>query len=129
MEKPGLKKYAAVLGEIFDRLSAAGCETVFMTPNMLNTYLSPKTGKDQFYDYARVTAAWQNGGMMDAYMEAARKTAAAHGVPVCDCYARWKELAAKGWDVTDHLANYINHPTREMHHLFAEELYHILLPE
>lgn len=125
----GLKTYAAALGEIFDRLAAAGCETLFMTPNMLNTYLSPKTEKDQFYEYAKVTAAWQNEGRMDAYMEVARQTAATHGVPVCDCYARWKELESGGWDVTEHLANYINHPTREMHYLFADELFRMIFPE
>ena len=44
------------------------------------------------------------------------------GVTVCDCYSQWKELA-KTQDTTMLLANRINHPTREMHELFAESLF------
>jgi acyl-CoA thioesterase-1 len=126
--KAGLKRYANALGKMFDRLAAAGCETVFMTPNMMNTYVSPKMEKDLYYRIARITARYQTGGRMDAYMDTARATAAAHGVPVCDGYARWKELAANGLDVTEALANSINHPTREMHALFAVELYKMIFP-
>ena len=43
-------------------------------------------------------------------------------VPVCDCYALWKRLAACGVDTTALLCNRINHPDREMHKMFAYEL-------
>ena len=43
-------------------------------------------------------------------------------VPVCDCYALWKQLEAGGVDTTELLSNKINHPTREMNRLFAYEL-------
>ena len=59
-------------------------------------------------------------------MDAARAVAAERGIPVCDCYARWQAMYAAGFDVTDHLANYVNHPTRELHQLFADELYRML---
>ena len=39
---------------------------------------------------------------------------------------RWKSLAAAGEDTTACLANYINHPTRPMHRLFAEALLEVL---
>lgn len=50
------------------------------------------------------------------------------GITVCDCYSRWKELA-KTIDTTMMLANRINHPTAEMHALFAEELFKCIFAE
>ena len=43
-------------------------------------------------------------------------------VAVCDVYSKWKEMA-KTKDTTLLLANRINHPTREMHQLFADSLF------
>ena len=48
------------------------------------------------------------------------------GVSVCDCYGYWKELS-KTEDVTQLLANRINHPTKEMHKLFADMLYEVIM--
>ena len=56
-------------------------------------------------------------------MDAARQMAAERGIPVCDCYAEWKRMAAEGVDTTALLCNHINHPSREMHKLFAEMLF------
>ena len=67
--------------------------------------------------------------MVDAYMDAARECAAAHGVPVCDAYALWRRLQQDGVDITLLLANYINHPLPEMHDLFARLLLKTLLGE
>ena len=50
------------------------------------------------------------------------------GVPVCDCYSQWKALS-KTQDTTMLLANRINHPTKEMHQLFADSLYAMLFPD
>jgi hypothetical protein len=77
-------------------------------------------------EYAAVTAELQNSGVMDAYMGRARQAARAHGVPVCDCYEIWKRLHAAGADTTALLSNYINHPTRELHRMFAHELFTML---
>jgi hypothetical protein len=41
---------------------------------------------------------------------------------VADAYAKWKALEADGMDVTASLANYINHPSRELHQIFADVL-------
>jgi hypothetical protein len=49
-------------------------------------------------------------------------------IPVCDCYAKWKEIS-KTQDVTMLLANRINHPTSEMHELFAQSLYDMIIGE
>ena len=116
-----LETYTDSLREIFARCRAAGTDVVFLTPNMLNTYASPLT-EDRYKEYAVKTAEMQNSGRMDQYMDAAREVARSMDVPVADAYARWKELS-KTEDTTVMLANYINHPTKEMHALFAEELW------
>ncbi|MBQ9113844.1 MAG: GDSL family lipase [Clostridia bacterium] len=116
-----LDEYLDSLKIIFARCKAQGIETVFMTPNMLNTSVVEETEK-QFYEYAHVTAEMQNSGKMDKYIYAAKDLALQMGVKVADCYSKWKELA-KTQDTTKLLANYINHPTREMHQLFADTLF------
>ena len=59
--------------------------------------------------------------------DAAKETAAAHGVTVCDCYAKWKAMAAAGVNVTELLANKVNHPIRELTGLFAYSLLETML--
>ena len=122
-----LESYRESLRTIFARCQAAGCEVVFLTPNMLNTYVVEDV-EERYREYSATTAAWQNEGRMDAFMDAAREVAAEAGVAVCDCYAIWKEIS-RTQDTTRLLANRINHPTREMHALFADELYRMLLPD
>jgi hypothetical protein len=70
----------------------------------------------------------QNEGKMDKYMQSAVALARDMGVSVCDCYAKWKEIS-KEQDITLLLANRINHPTREMHELFANALYAMIFDE
>ncbi|MBQ2757593.1 MAG: SGNH/GDSL hydrolase family protein [Clostridia bacterium] len=122
-----LDDYVGALRTIFSRCLCAGCEVILLTPNMLNTYVAEDTPK-QWWDYAHKTAEMQNGGKMDAFMDAARALATELGVPVCDCYAAWKELA-KTEDTTMMLANRINHPTPEMHRLFADRLFDLIIGE
>lgn len=119
-----LDEYIAALREIFKKSLQSGAEVIFMTPNMLNTYVAEDTPLD--VGYAVITADVQNSGKMDRYMEAAGKLATDMGVTLCDCYSKWKELA-KTQDTTKCLINRINHPTPEMHELFAEELFHIIM--
>ena len=94
---------------------------IFMTPNMLNTYVAGDV-EEMYREYAHITAEMQNNGRMDAFMDGAVSVAREMEVPVCDCYAQWKELS-KTQDTTMLLANRINHPTRDMHELFAENLF------
>lgn len=122
-----LHHYTDSLRTIFGRCLDAGAQVIFMTPNMLNTYVAEDV-EERYRDYAAVTAGFQNGGQMDAYMDGARTAAAQAGVPVCDCYARWKELS-KTQDTTMLLANRINHPVRDMHELFADSLFRQLFPD
>ena len=122
-----LETYLEALRTIFTRCAESGAEVIFMTPNMLNTRADERT-EARFAAYAVKTAEMQNGGRMDLYMESACALARQMGITVCDCYAKWKELS-RTQDVTELLANYINHPTREMHELFAQSLFEIIMGE
>lgn len=116
-----LENYIDPLKVIFEKCLSYGAETIFMTPNMLNTYVAEDTSKVH-YDYAGVTAGYQNGGRMDTYIYEAVKVAKSMGVKVCDCYSEWKKLS-ETQDTTMMLANRINHPKAEMHELFAQSLF------
>lgn len=123
-----VEEYVAALREIFTRLIAAEIRPVLLTPSMLNTYVHPDT-IPMYRDFAAVTAGWHQSGVMDGYVEAAKTLAAELGVAVADAYAKWKALEAEGMDVTENLANYINHPSRELHQLFADALFETLQGE
>ncbi len=123
-----LDRYLSSLEKIFTACKDAGLDVIFMTPNMLNTYVG-KNAPEKFLDYAHVTAEYQKeGGRMDTYMTAAVELAEKCSVKVANCYAKWKKLAETE-DTTAMLANGINHPTREMHQLFADTLFEIIMGE
>lgn len=122
-----LDEYILSLSEIFNRCIEFGVQTIFMTPNMLNTYVSDKT-QECFFDYAKITAEYQNGGKMDEYIGAACKLAEEMGILIFDAYSKWKKLSIET-DTTALLANGINHPVREMHELFAQGLFELIFEE
>ena len=115
----GLASYGESLQNIFDKLK--GIKTIFMTPNMLNTYVHNGTNAE-YLEFADKTARIQNEGVMDKYMQIAIEIANKNNIAVCDCYKEWKKLQNYGIDTTVLLSNYINHPTRAMHQLFADML-------
>ena len=119
-----LDDYMSSLKIIFERSNRQGCETIFMTPNMLNTYVSDDVAAD-LKEYAEKTAEIQNSGRMDKFMYSAAELAEDLGIKVCDCYSEWKRLS-KTRDTTALLANRINHPIKEMHELFADGLFKII---
>jgi len=120
-----LERYGDALRQILRRCRQEGCETILLTPNMLNTTVAEDTAEG-LKEYAQRTAEMQNSGRMDTFMDAARAVALELEVPVCDVYARWKALAETR-DITPLLANRINHPIPEMHRLFAEALYDVIM--
>lgn len=122
-----LEEYLESLKLIFDKCKKSGAEIVFMTPNMLNTYVAEDV-LEQHKEYAAVTADYQNGGKMELFMSSAVALAEKMQISVCDCYCKWKELSREK-DITLCLANRINHPIREMHELFAESLFAILFKD
>ena len=119
--------YVERLSEIFDRILAGGGELIFMTPNMMNPTLSPSLQDPDIIQAAERCMMLQNEGHLSAYLDAARALCHERGIPVCDCYAIWQKLHESGVDVTELLANKINHPTREMNRLFAVELWRTML--
>ena len=120
-EDEGLSEYIDSLREIFRRLKAAGSEVIFMTPCMMAASVS-ETIHPSFIELAGKLAERQNRGVLDRYMDAARALCAEEDVPVCDVYAKWKRMAELGVDTTELLSNKLNHPTRELHKLFAYSL-------
>lgn len=119
-----LEEYLQALETIFEKCLESGADVIFMTPNMLNTYVADDVSQE-YRAYARKTADYQNSGRMDMYMNSAVRLAREMGVSVCDCYSVWKKLS-ETQDTTALLANKINHPTREMHQLFANMLFDVI---
>ncbi len=117
-----LEDYKSALAGIFEKLRAAGSDIIFMTPNMMNTYISKEITHEPILKAARDCHYLQTTGIMDAYLAAARDLCREWDVRVCDCYARWQKLASNGVDTTRLLANRINHPVRELNWLFAVSL-------
>ena len=115
-------KYVTALEEIFQKLMDAGSEIIYMTPNMMNTHISPCVTDPLQISVAERCAEVQNTGVLAAHLEAGKALCKKCGIPVCDCYAIWKMLSENGVDTTELLSNKINHPTREMNKLFAIEL-------
>jgi len=122
-----LEVYLSSLSVIFEKCVDSGADVIFMTPNMLNTYVASETDPEHL-DYAAVTAEFQNSGKMDLYISSAVKLAKEMQVDVCDCYSEWKKII-KTQDTTKLLVNYINHPTQEMHKLFANMLFDLIFKD
>lgn len=122
-----LEEYLSSLKVIFEGCKEHNCETVFMTPNMLNTYVADDT-PSEYRDYAFKTAEMQNSGRMDKYIYSAVALAEKMNIKVCDCYSEWKRLSETE-DTTLLLANRINHPIPKMHRLFADKLYELFMGE
>lgn len=122
-------EYTCALAHIFQAVQERGVELIFMTPNMCNDRISPYVENPDFLNFMKCSMERQNGGVMDAYMDAARETCKKYGVRICDCYAKWKKLQAVGINITELLANKANHPTREMNWLFAVSLLETMLED
>lgn len=126
----GLGAYQDRLREIFRALRRAGSMPVFMTPNMMCTGTTARYAAcPPLREMQAHCCALQLNGQVDRYMQAARDVCEEARVPVCDCYALWKERFSGGEDITALLSNEINHPSRPLHRLFAEQLLHVLLRE
>ncbi len=116
------ERYEEALGEMLPRL-VRSCRTIFVTPNMLNTYVHPDTLPCAL-KIARRTAQLQSSGTFDRYIDSARRIVKESGAGLLDWYALWQERARSGHDTTLDLCNYINHPAPRLH----AELARLLLP-
>ena len=125
--KGGIRDFQGYLTEIFRKVKASGAECIYMTPNTMNYEISPRIANDTARKLAADLKKRMTSGLMDEYVAAAKETASAEGVPVTDCYAIWQRLAESGVNVTDLLANKLNHPDKDMHFIFAYELIKTIL--
>ena len=125
----GLDGYKQRLQEIFTKLQQSGSEVIFMTANMMNTSVSCHLEGDYFRDFAKRFMERQQEGVLKAYFEGGKEVAKACGVKICDVHAKWEQLYVNGVDVTELLANKLNHPTREMNWMFAYELVGTMMSE
>lgn len=123
----GLEDYRKALEEIFSRVIASGAECIFMTPNAMCLKKNHEIKDAPIAGAAELCSRIMRDGILDRYIETAKDAAARAGVPVCDCFALWKKMYAYGADPDDLLSNKINHPTRELHWMFAHELLRTLL--
>ncbi len=122
-----VQEYTDGLRDIFKQLKEAEIDTIFMTPNMKATYVTRELHLENFEEVLENSVKNQTEGVMDFYMEEAIKVCNSEGVPVCDCYAKWKKLEKHGADITRLLSNRVNHPTEQMHWLFAWSLFEMIM--
>lgn len=117
-----LPRYETALDQMMSELREHNVEVIFMTPNMMNTHISCHLKEDWIREYAAKTRKIQTEGVLEQFLSVAKGVCRKHGVPVCDCYQKWNTLYQNGVSITELLANKTNHPTRQMHWLFAMSL-------
>lgn len=126
--KEGIGKYTSALEEIFSQLKKKNIETIFLTQNYMNTKTSPHLKEELFINLSKTFAnEVQNSGVLKAYFAAAREVCEKYGVKICDLYPVWEKLEKAGVDVTELLANKLNHPIRELHYYMAMKLVETML--
>ena len=124
--KSFIDTYSRNLGEIFDCCLASGADVIFLTPNCMNTRVMYEPC-EVFRNIAKKTCEIQNAGGLADFLDAAKRECVKRNIEVCDCYAIWDRMAKAGVDVTSLLSNGINHPTPEMHQIFAYELFRMIM--
>ena len=126
--KEGLGKYITALEEIFSQLKEKNIETIFLTQNYMNTKTSPHLKDELFINLSKTFADdVQNNGILKNYFEAAKESCIKYEVRICDLYSVWEQLDKAGVDVTELLANKLNHPIREIHYYMAMKLVETML--
>ena len=116
---PTADDYKANLKTIFEKIKATGSEVIFMTPPMTATRVTHTVTDPMLRAIAEESARAQNSGILTTFVEKAREAASECGVTVAEAYARWMKLYEAGVDINAHISNGINHPSRNMHKLFA----------
>jgi lysophospholipase L1-like esterase len=121
----GLDDYVRAMNEILSRLR--DIPLILLTPNMMNTKIAPELTTPTLLKVAEAAASLQNGGTMDAYMDAARELAVKQGAALCDEYERQKNYQARGVDTDKLLCNHINHPVRAVHSQWGQDLLNLIM--
>ena len=120
--KEYLPTYRRCLKEIIQRVKASGSEVILMTPQPLCARVHPLVVDKQLNKYAHDFTEIFESGLFGEYMDTAKAVAKEEGALICDVYSKWMAMHENGVDITELLANHLNHPKREMHWLFANSL-------
>lgn len=118
----GLERYHDSLTMIVRKLKQSGSEVILMTPQPICARVHTQLQGENLRKLAADLVKNFKEGIFESYMQQVRVVALEENVPLCDVYARWMMLYRSGVDITHLLANYLNHPARDMHWLFAISL-------
>lgn len=124
----GHSAFCENLKKIFTAIAETGAKAMYLTPNMMNTYVHSKTLKGAELT-AQTTARIQNDGTFDEFINKVKELCASMNVDVIDVYTKWKELFSSGIDTTELLSNYINHPNIAMYELAANTVYQAIFEQ
>ena len=123
-----IENYASAIKGIFAELKNKGIETIFLTQNYMNTTISPHLKDEVLINLAnKLKDKVQNNNTLKEYFVKAKELAKEYGVTICDLYSVWEKMAQAGVNVTELLANKLNHPIREYHYYIAIKLIECML--
>ena len=118
--REGLEDYTRAVGCIIDKVKKSGAECIILTPNFKqqksSCHISDPILKKISED---IDAGCE---ILKLYVEAEKKVAINKGVKICDVFSAWEKMYKGGVDVTGLLANYINHPVRDLHYYTAVKI-------
>lgn len=111
----GAETYAEEIAAMTRAAIKRGIDVIYLTQNFMNTTISPFVTDPVLRSWAEEYAAIQNGGVLERYYAAGKKAAAGAGAEIVDLYSAWEKLYGASCNVTELLANKMNHPIREYH--------------
>lgn len=124
-----LQHYGDSLRKIFEKIHQSGAEAIFMTPNLRCDFQDYTNSDKVLENCIRGISKNERDGWLSKYLELGKEVANELCVKVCDCNEIWKQMKECGVDTNSLLSNNANHPTRELHWLFAYELVKTMLSE
>ncbi len=123
-----VKYYGKMMKGIFEKVKKSGAECIYLTPNRMNSRMSPHLLDDPVMKgIAESCQRKQVNGWLDKIVNEGKNVAKSEGVAICDIYEIWNKLEEDGVNTTEMLANYINHPTRDMNWLTAFKIVETIL--
>ena len=111
--------YLKNLEEIFNKIKRIGSEIIFLMPNMMCDTISPFLKTEREKNFALGILNVEKNGIVSLYFEKAEELCTKNNIKYVNLYKTWKMLNSSGVDTTNLLANYINHPIRELHYYVA----------
>ncbi len=122
----GVTMYTEGLRSMFRRIRACGAEAIYLTEGPFCAKTSPTVTDERLKLLAKKFSDLENRGVLGRYFAAGKRVAAENDVACCDVYSAWKTLERGGVDITELLANKLNHPSRDMHYYIAVKLLEVM---